>query len=138
MAFVPALISRDRGGMRRRGLVVLAVLVLAAAGVIAVRVATTTAGTPLTLATAPASTGDTICPLARLVPVTVGHLDGRLVFRTALGDELPLVWPHGYSARLVDGVGELLDANGSIVARDGDTLSGIGGGGDPFTICSPS
>lgn len=23
-------------------------------------------------------------------------------------------------------------------ARDGDTLSGIGGGGDPFTICSPS
>ena len=122
----------------RRGAAVAPVaIVLVVAGAFALRAANTIAGAPLELATAPANaTG--LCNAARLVPVTVGHADGRLTFRNGQGAELSLVWPDGYRARLVNGIGELLDPNGSIVARDGDTLSGIGGGGDPFTICLPS
>ena len=121
--------------MRRGAIAVLGLGIVVLVGLpFALRAANTIAGTPLELPTAPPNPGG-ICPLARLVPVTVGHEDGRLVFRNGLGDELSLVWPNGYRARLVNGTGELLDPNGAIVARDGDTLSGIGGGGDPFIVC---
>lgn len=117
-------------------LLVLAIVLLVGAA-LALRASNTVAGTPLQLATASPNPGG-ICPGALLLPVTVGHADGRLVFRNGLGEEVSLVWPNGYAARLVNGTGELLDPSGSIVARDGDTLSGMGGGGDPFIICSPS
>ena len=37
------------------------------------------------------------------------------------------MWPFGYSARLVDGVIELVDGSAKFVAREGDTVE-VGGG----------
>ncbi len=38
------------------------------------------------------------------------------------------VWPNGYSARRVNGVIELLDPSGAVVARQGDHILAAGGG----------
>jgi hypothetical protein len=55
------------------------------------------------------------------------------------GAQRHLVWPHGFSARLVDGKGELLDPDGRVIAREGDVIADIGGGmfsHDTFSVCS--
>ena len=41
---------------------------------------------------------------------------------------LPVVWPNGYSARLVDGRAELIPPDGSVLAREGDVISGLAAG----------
>lgn len=54
------------------------------------------------------------------------------------GERTPVMWPFGYSGRLVDGVIELLDDAGTFVAREGDTVE-IGGGFGPngfFFACA--
>jgi hypothetical protein len=50
-----------------------------------------------------------------------------------------LVWPRGFSARLLDGRAELVGRDGSVIAREGDVLDGMSGGlgatGDAFHVC---
>lgn len=38
-----------------------------------------------------------------------------------------VVWPSGFSARLLDDRAELVDPDGSVLAREGDVISNIGG-----------
>ena len=81
------------------------------------------------------------CPMALL--------EGRLVRHPEFGvgvqgdPDFPpaiAVWPHGWTARDVDGIRELLDADGNIVAREGDFVSAGGGSYPPrdwFRTCGP-
>jgi len=97
-----------------------------------------TAGTPLGLETyAPSGT----CLQAAVLPVVIAHEEGMMVFRSASSPDhlVPLTWPVGYSARLVDGVAELVARNGNVMGRQGDVLDDLGGGPDAsgrFAVCS--
>jgi hypothetical protein len=85
--------------------------------------------------------GPEACPLALL--------EGRLVRHEELGVAVQgdpnfpptiVVWPHGWAARDVDGTRELLDADGRVVAREGDLVSAGGGSYPPrdwFHPCGP-
>ncbi len=78
----------------------------------------------------PLDLGPQACPAALLEGMLVRHDEAGLAVH---GDpNFPatvVVWPHGWAAREVDGVRELLDANGRVVAREGDFVS-AGGGSD--------
>lgn len=52
-----------------------------------------------------------------------------LALATSDGQRMPVMWPFGYSARLVDAQIELLDGSGALVAREGDTVQMGGGSG---------
>jgi hypothetical protein len=55
-----------------------------------------------------------------------------LALASPTGERTPVMWPFGYSARLVDAVIELVDSSGNFVAREGDTVEmggGFGGSG---------
>jgi hypothetical protein len=75
------------------------------------------------------------CDQAHFGPVVVGHGGDRITFTSVdTGAAVPLVWPHGFAARLVGDKAELMDSVGAVIAREGDTLSDLGGGGDQ--VCS--
>jgi hypothetical protein len=46
---------------------------------------------------------------------------------------MEIVWPAGYRARFDPNL-EILDANGNVVMREGDTVTGDCGGGDGFVF----
>jgi hypothetical protein len=85
--------------------------------------------------------GPEACPTALL--------EGRLVRHEELGVAVQgdpnfppsiVAWPHGWAARDVDGTRELLDADGRVVAREGDLVSAGGGSYPPrdwFHPCGP-
>ena len=52
----------------------------------------------------------------------------------------PVMWPFGYTARLVDNAIELYDASGAFVAREGDQIQMGGGSGanNLFYACEGS
>ena len=58
------------------------------------------------------------------------------------GDELgtepePVLWPRGFSGRLMDGRGELVAPDGTVVGRDRETIEAVGGWVDGvFLVCS--
>jgi hypothetical protein len=39
------------------------------------------------------------------------------------GERYRIMWPTGFSARLLNGRSELVDSDGTVVARDGDVIS---------------
>lgn len=120
------------------------VLVATVAACSSVAPATTAPGSALTIDTAPAHSSPpgviTACAAAGLLPVIVSRQGDALILLNATSRQpVAVIWPHGFTARLVNGKGELLDPSGTVVAVEGDTLSDIAGGigADPvFGVCS--
>jgi hypothetical protein len=68
------------------------------------------------------------CGQAEILPVRVERSESKMVFvSVSMGVSLDLVWPHGFYAKLVDGKGELFEPDGTMVAREGDVLTHLGG-----------
>lgn len=85
--------------------------------------------TALTLATAPPE-ADILqhwaCPGNTITPVQVVHDGYRVIFVDQLtGQPHDLVWPRGFSARLVDGRAEVVAPDGTVVLREGDIFSDV-------------
>lgn len=72
--------------------------------------------------------GPQACPAALLEGMLVRHAEAGLAVE---GDpNFPptvVLWPHGWVARDVDGIRELLDSDGRVVGREGDFVSAGGG-----------
>jgi uncharacterized Zn-binding protein involved in type VI secretion len=122
----PAAIGRMLAGISA---LVIAVLVGCAAdpapATDLIAVPTQTPGPPIDL-------GPQACPTALLEGMLVRHDEAGVAVH---GDpNFPpsvVAWPHGWAARDVDGVRELLDADGRVVAREGDFVSAGGGAFPP-------
>jgi hypothetical protein len=96
--------------------------------------------TALTLATEPAHLLATLdCPTALLLPARVAVAGDSLVLvPEAGGDPIKVVWPTGWAAWRIDGTAELVSRDGNVVGREGDIVSGFGGGlgtDDAFHVC---
>lgn len=79
------------------------------------------------------------CPLAGVLPVRLMREGESISFETAdSGAPVPLVFPFGFTARLVAGRAELVSPSGAVIAREGEVVSGLMGGaannGD-FILC---
>lgn len=48
--------------------------------------------------------------------------------RVDIGERMSVVWPSGFSARLVNGRAELVAPDGSVLARERDVISNLAGG----------
>jgi hypothetical protein len=77
------------------------------------------------------------CPDALLLPVRITSAGDQMVFVSSdTGAPVSIVWPTGWAAwRGADGIAVLARRDGSIAGREGDVLSGYGGGvGDDGAI----
>lgn len=69
------------------------------------------------------------CPGALVAPIRVEREGDAVVFvRVDSGERVSVVWPDGYSARLLNGRADLVAPDGSVFAREGDVISNLGGG----------
>ena len=69
------------------------------------------------------------CGMAALTPIRVERDGVSMVFVNETGEtRVPVVWPNGYSARLLNGRAELVQPDGSVLARDGDLISNLASG----------
>lgn len=79
------------------------------------------------------------CPLAELSPVRLVREDQSLGFESIDdGQRLAVVFPYGFSARLVAGRGELVSPGGHVLAREGDVVSrlmGSSASNGEFILC---
>lgn len=96
--------------------------------------------TPLALMTAPAHLLPTMtCPLALLLPARVAVAGDSLVLVPETGgDPIKVVWPTGWKAWRLGGRAELVSRDGTIVGREGEVISGFGGGAGSdgaFHVC---
>jgi len=96
--------------------------------------------TPLALATEPAHLVPTMgCRDAAIAPARVAVVDNALVLvPEAGGDPIKVVWPTGWVAWRLAGRAELVSRGGTVVGREGDIISGFGGGvgtDDAFHVC---
>jgi len=80
------------------------------------------------------------CGGAPIVPVTIGQNDDEMTFTRTGGQRTPLSWPHGWSARVLNGRAELLDSNGEVYGIEGDVLQSLIGAADRdvINVCSPA
>jgi hypothetical protein len=132
---------------KRWGLAVMAVAVVLFA-VAALRISPLWSGpalpagaTRLTLTTAaPHLVPAMGCALALLAPVRVAtSADDLIVVSVESGETVKVIWPSGWAAWRLDGQAELVDRNGTVVAREGDVIHDRFGGGtgndDGFNVC---
>jgi hypothetical protein len=96
--------------------------------------------TPLALATEPAHLIPTLgCPTALLAPARVAVVGGELVLvPESGGDPIKVVWPSGWVAWRLAGRALLVDRDGTVIGREGEVVSGFGGGvgtDDAFHVC---
>ncbi len=96
--------------------------------------------TALALATEPAHLLPTMgCPTALLAPARIGVAGDSLVLvPEAGGGPIKVVWPTGWAAWRLDGRAELVSHDGTVVGREGEVVSGFGGGlgtDDAFHVC---
>jgi hypothetical protein len=80
------------------------------------------------------------CATAMLGPVRVTTTDGAMIFVGAeSGEPVQIVWPSGWAAWRLDGRAELVDRDGTVIAREGDVIHdrfGGGGGDGAFHVCA--
>lgn len=131
----------------RRYLVGVGVVTILLGGVAADRVARVYTGPPLPVGAtrlhiATASPGLTLsfgCATALLMPARVATSgDALILINVETGNEVKVVWPSGFAAWRRDGRAELADPWGSVLGREGQVFSGLGGGmatDDAFGIC---
>jgi hypothetical protein len=142
-----SLVSRLGRRMRQRVTICIALLVGAVACTVAVPSLAPISRTPaplpsgaaaLTLRTAAPITADPgpgwACPESLIAPVIVLRDGDAIAFELVSGGRIVLVWPRGFSARLVDGRVEIVAPNGSVIGREGDVLSDMLAG-VPSDIC---
>lgn len=66
--------------------------------------------------------------MALVSPIRVERDGGAMVFtRVDIGERRSVVWPSGFSARLMDGRAELVYPDGSVLAGEGDVISNLAG-----------
>jgi hypothetical protein len=80
------------------------------------------------------------CPTALLGPVRVATEHDDLIFLSVETSEpVRVVWPSGWAAWRLGGRAELVDRNGSLIAREGDVIPARYGGGEgadgAFHVC---
>ncbi len=79
------------------------------------------------------------CPLARASGTLVTDAESGTAI--VVGTERrPVIWPYGFSARKAASVVEVLDAEGDVVARTGESVGLSGGlitGDTRWTTCGP-
>lgn len=64
------------------------------------------------------------CQAALAPALRVGREGDAMVFNlVGSGERYRIMWPTGFSARLLNGRSELVDSDGTVVARDGDVIS---------------
>jgi hypothetical protein len=80
-----------------------------------------------TSAPPPVINGDEVCRSALGGGRLARHPDSGLGVRNAFGEVQPIVWPFGFEARDDYGVAVLVDADGVVVAREGDFVQFAGG-----------
>lgn len=107
--------------------------VLVVAGCSSVAPAASPTDVPLGVDTAPQLTappgGVVACTLASIGNLVI-HRDGdHLVFLSQSSDRtVDVVWPYGFTARVVNGAAELLDPFGAVVGTEGVPMGPVGGG----------
>lgn len=79
------------------------------------------------------------CRTALMAPARVTVVRDALVLMSEAGGEpLKVVWPNGWTAWRRDGRAELISRDGTVVGREGEVISGFGGGvgtDDAFHVC---
>ena len=78
------------------------------------------------------------CPAALLAPARVAAAGDELVLlREDTNEPLEVVFPSRWAAWRRDGRAELVTRDGVVIAREGDVIEGLGGGGgdDAFHVC---